>query len=545
MQFRLPPIDIVTSCKDSSVEISLHVDGDGGHPISGFPRSLTKIEKKVVRHRRALEAARPGTALGSIGSGGQSGSASMSIHSRSSKPWSPPDPGRHASVASAMSPTASTMSIPHTISTNQASERDTDYPQTPATTVTNSSFPIQGYRRGSQVVDNPDDKFDMDDGRGTPQQRDYQSAGETPHQHDYLPAKDSSQREYAQPPEILHQRVYAPPGALPQPELTLPQDTPQTRDETPPRQVPQPRDYASSRPPQLSLKLSQSNLLPNKSANNSTSSLDVVNIPAYDDVGSRVDTERLPQKGPYELEAPQGAKVLKSTYSPFPLRRRKSNKALDQFGPPLRTGSNPRQQPSPPQRLQVSNGNEIPRGDSPVLGMDSDSSPQDDSDQYRRPKSPPANRQLPRPPPVPRNRSTRDSADSEPTTYTSFRAQQQEPRVDPLFRTYLDPIRRNKESSVQPQQLLNPSYVARDDTTSGILDMYHESQMEVQRSNSGKTREIGIWTENHERLKDEEGMPLEMRLRKLEDLVGKLEQENAKIGGKGVPKKTRGIGLMK
>jgi hypothetical protein len=98
---------------------------------------------------------------------------------------------------------------------------------------------------------------------------------------------------------------------------------------------------------------------------------------------------------------------------------------------------------------------------------------------------------------------------------------------------------------VQPQTLLNPTYVARGiDDTSGIVDMYHQSKIDLQRSDSGAERERGIFGENQERLQSEDGMPLEMRLRKLEDLVGKLEQENARIGGKGITKRGRGIGSI-
>lgn len=93
--------------------------------------------------------------------------------------------------------------------------------------------------------------------------------------------------------------------------------------------------------------------------------------------------------------------------------------------------------------------------------------------------------------------------------------------------------------------LLNPTYVDRGvDDMSGIVDMYHRSPGEVQRSDSGAKRELGIYSENQERLQSEDGMPLEMRLRKLEKLVGKLEEENARIGAKGVGKMTRGVGSI-
>lgn len=522
-QFRLPPIDVVISNKQAQVQIALHVDGDGGHPISGFPRPLTTVEKKVIRHRQALAAVRPGTALNTVRSGSGSGSASISIHSRSSRPWSPPYPERHASIASAMSPTASAMSLPHTISTNQTRERDTgsaDYPETPATTVTNHSFPIQGYLTPSQAAEEPDDTFEPEDGRETPQQRDYPSSLETPHQRDYISTW----------------------------EVPLSRHGPLPRDYPPTRESPQPR--ASPRPPQLSLNISDSGLLQDQATNSSNVSLDVVNLPASDNVASRTETGKKSRKdGPYELEANTHApKLSKTTYSPFPLRQRKPSRALDQqFGPPLSTPSNPLpKQTPPPHRLQASNGDEIPRGDSPVLGMDSDSSPQEDKKRYGRQRSPPAAREAPRPSPMPRNRANRDKAEPLlPSHYPSFR--NNESRVaDSLFRTYIeDPIRRGKQSAMQPQTLLNPTYVARGiDNTSGIVDMYHQSQLDLQRSDSGAEGERGIFSENQERLQSEDGMPLEFRLRKLEELVGKLEQENSRIGGKGITKRGRGIGSI-
>ena len=48
-QFRLHPVTILMSTKTAQIEIALQMDGDEGHPISGFPRVLARVEKKVMR----------------------------------------------------------------------------------------------------------------------------------------------------------------------------------------------------------------------------------------------------------------------------------------------------------------------------------------------------------------------------------------------------------------------------------------------------------------------------------------------------------------
>jgi len=107
LQFRMPPIEIVLSHKLAVLEISLQLDSDETHCISGFPRTLAKVEKRAIRHRQALAAGRPGTVLGTIIS-----SSGSSVYSRSSKSWSPPDPERHASIWSAMSLTTTVETEP-------------------------------------------------------------------------------------------------------------------------------------------------------------------------------------------------------------------------------------------------------------------------------------------------------------------------------------------------------------------------------------------------------------------------------------------------
>src|SRR5215469_11266045 len=107
LQFRMPPIEIVLSHRLAVLEISLQLDGDETHCISGFPRTLAKVERRAIRHRQALAAGRPGTSIGTIIS-----SSGSSIYSRSSKSWSPPDPERHASIWSAMSLTTTVETEP-------------------------------------------------------------------------------------------------------------------------------------------------------------------------------------------------------------------------------------------------------------------------------------------------------------------------------------------------------------------------------------------------------------------------------------------------
>lgn len=48
-QFRMPPITVVMSNKMAQIEIALHMNGDDGYAISGFPRALARVEKKVIR----------------------------------------------------------------------------------------------------------------------------------------------------------------------------------------------------------------------------------------------------------------------------------------------------------------------------------------------------------------------------------------------------------------------------------------------------------------------------------------------------------------
>ena len=49
-QFRMPPVTIVMSKKMAQIEIALNMDGDDdGNAISGFPRTLARVEKKVIR----------------------------------------------------------------------------------------------------------------------------------------------------------------------------------------------------------------------------------------------------------------------------------------------------------------------------------------------------------------------------------------------------------------------------------------------------------------------------------------------------------------
>jgi len=536
MQFRLPPIDIILSNNQSVIEIALHVDGDGGHPISGFPRPLTKVEKKVIRHREALAAARPGTAMGTIRSGSGSGSASISIHSRSSKPWSPPDPGRHASIASAMSPTASTMSIARTISTTRVSENDNasiEYPQTPATTVTNQSFPIQGPRH-SQDGEDMEDGFGESNGRETPQQRDYLPNAKTPRSPDYLPAA-----------EKLHARNY-----MPTVEKSLPRDyvppveKQQSREHMATAEKPQQREYLrtredqllgngiSPRPPQLSLKLSQSDFMSGRNMPTVDTSPDAVNLPGYDNVLPRKGTEkRLRKDGPYELDGtPQGSKLSKAIYSPFPLQQRKSSTSRDGSGQPSLTPNNIPRQIS--HQLQVSGSNGIPRGDSPILGVDSDSSSKEEIDRFELLRSIPTTRQTSRQQTLPQTRYIREQQEETLSSYASQHSQLT--RVDPRFRTdYVDPMQQ-ADYPLPLQSAKTLAYTSRGrESSSGVIEIYAQPEREIERSDSGVKREMGLYKENQQRLQTEDGVPLEMRLRNLEKLVGKLEQENARIKGKG------------
>jgi len=64
-----------------------------------------------------------------------------------------------------------------------------------------------------------------------------------------------------------------------------------------------------------------------------------------------------------------------------------------------------------------------------------------------------------------------------------------------------------------------------------------------------KKKEVGIYNENQDRLRSDDGLPLELRLRKLEGLVRKLEVENARTAERVLAKRIGSdghtTGLMK
>jgi len=428
------------------------------------------------------------------------------------------------------------MSIARTISTSRVSENDNasiDYPQTPATTATNQSFPIQGPRQ-PQVGEELEDGFGELNGRETPQQRDYLPNVETPRSRDYLPAA-----------EKLHGR-----SNMPTVEKSLPRDyappteKQQSREHMVATEKPQQRGYLRTRndqllengipprPPQLSLKLSQSDLMSGRNMSTVDSSPEAVNLPAYDNVHPRKGTEtRLRKEGPYELDGTsQGSKLSKAIYSPFPLQQHKSQASRDRLGQPSLTPNNIPRQIS--HQLQVSGSNGIPRGDSPILGLDSDSSSKEEVDRFELPKSIPTTRQTSRQHTLPQTRYVREQPEEMLSSRPS--RQSQSTRVDPRFRTdYVEPIQQS-DYPLPLQSAKTLAYPSRGrESATGVIEIYAQPEREIERSDLGVKREMGLYKENQQRLQSEDGVPLEMRLRNLENLVGKLEQENARIKGKG------------
>ncbi len=359
-----------------------------------------------------------------------------------------------------MSPTASVMSVVPTISTTRTSEHDNasvDYPQTPATTVTNQSFPLSGHRTMSQVSS---------------------LSGKTP---------------------------------------TSPED----------REPPQQYGYVPHQTRYPSLTLSDSAIVPENEMNNSNVSLDRVPIPKkFLDENAHAQ-KRSANDQPYELEATTTVQILpKSVYSPFPSRTRNSSTAREDISQPA-DSSDPE---NPPLRR-----GEILRGDSPILGIDPARSSKEERGVYGKPRPPP----LTPPPPIPRDRVIRGQG-------------KQTVRSDLPLRKHPNNLVQGGKPSVLPQSPVQASNADRGGESIGVNtngNVRTQGGMPPRSDLVVKKKEMGIYNENQERLRSEDGMPLEIRLRNLEGLVRKLEVENARTAEKMLAKRVgsegRATGLMK
>ena len=331
------------------------------------------------------------------------------------------------------------MSLAPTVSTAQTFERETvsvDYPQTPATTVTNQSFPVPEYQVSSISDQNPTTR----DGRETAQQR----------------------------------------------------------------------VYATYRPRLTSLTMSDSGVVPENGMNNSNASLgEALSPKTLLDENTRTRQKNEKRIGPYELDAtPTSQKLAKTIYSPFPLRRRKSSLARED-------GSQPPDSSNPPERRFRSG--EIPRGDSPVLGVGPTKSSREEKEAYGKSRPPPLTPPpVTPPPPIPQDRVIRGHG-------------KHTVRSDLPLRMQPDNLTRRDTPPVPPPPLVQPGNATRLGESMGVnLDGHVQMQRGMPHGDFAVKKAMGIYNENQERLRSEDGMPLELRLRKLEGLVKKLEAENAK-----------------
>lgn len=294
------------------------------------------------------------------------------------------------------------------------------------------------------------------------------------------------------------------------------------------RETSQQYDFVPHQPLHASLTLSDSTDMAEYGMNNSNVSLKSPktlfeeNGYAQDKNEKRTAKDRL-----YELDTTATAQILpKSVYFPFPSQSRKPSTAREDLGQPPHS-SNPKDPP-----LQR---DEILRGDSPILGIDSAQNPKKEREAYGRPRLPP----LTPPPPVPRDRVIRGQG-------------KQTVRSDLPLRMYPNNLIQGGKPSILPQSPMKPNNADRSLESIGVnVNGYVRTQtgMPPRSDLVVKKKEMGIYNENQERLRGEDGMPLDMRLKKLEGLVRKLEVENARTAEKVLAKRVGSgnhtAGLMK
>ena len=174
----------------------------------------------------------------------------------------------------------------------------------------------------------------------------------------------------------------------------------------------------------------------------------------------------------------------------------------------------------PPLRM-----NEVPRGDSPILGIYPAQNAKEENEIYGKPRPPP----LTPPPPIPRDRVIRGQG-------------KQTVRPDLPFRPHPDNPARRGSPSLPPQPVVQP-VTATQGGESIVVDagLHTQTQGRVPpRSDVAlKRKETGVYNESQEDFRNEDGMPLEVRLRRLEGLVRRLEAENAKAAERMLAKRVR------
>jgi hypothetical protein len=265
--------------------------------------------------------------------------------------------------------------------------------------------------------------------------------------------------------------------------------------------------------------------------NNSSVSLDRALSPKkfFDEKAQAQDKneKRIKKDRPYKQDTTITVQILpKSVYSSFPSQSRKSFPAQEDHSQPP-DSFNPME--------PLLQRDEIIRGDSPILGIDPAQNSKEEREVYGKPWPPP----LTPPPPVPRDRVIRGQG-------------KQTGRSDLPLRKYPNNSTQKGKPSVLPQLPEQPSNANRGGESMGVnVNGYVPTQTGIPpRSDSVvKKKEMGIYNENQDRLLSEDGLPLEMRLRKLEGLVRKLEVENARTAEKMLAKRVGSerhtSGLMK
>ena len=277
------------------------------------------------------------------------------------------------------------------------------------------------------------------------------------------------------------------------------------------RETPQQCDYVPHQPRYTSLTLSDSAILSENGMNSSNVSLDGVLGPqtlADENIHTRdKNGKRTAKDVPYKPDTTTTAQILpKSVYSPFPSQSRKSSTSRGDVSQP--PNSSNFKEPS------IRRG-EILRGDSPILGIDPVPSSKEKREAYGKLRPPP----LTPPPPVPRDRVIRGQGKQ---TVRSDLPLRKHPTNDPVC---------SSKPSVLPQLPVQPSNADRGGESIGVNADGHlptQGGIPSRADLLVKKKEMGIYNENQERLRSEDGIPLELRLRKLEGLVRKLEVENAR-----------------
>jgi hypothetical protein len=297
------------------------------------------------------------------------------------------------------------------------------------------------------------------------------------------------------------------------------------------REIPQQCDYVPHQPRYTSLILSDSAIISENGMNSSNISLDGTlspkTLPDENKHTRDKNGKRTAKDGPYEPDTTTTAQILpQSVYSTFPSQSRKSSTSREDVNQPA--NSTNFKEPS-------FRPDEILRGDSPILGIDPLPNSKEEREAYGKPRPPP----LTPPPPVPRDRVIRGQG-------------KQSVRSDLPLRKHSNIPAGDSKPSALPQLPVQPSNADRSGESIGVNVDGHLRRQGGMPSRGDlvvKKKEMGIYNENQERLRSEDGIPLELSLRKLEGLVRKLEEENTRTAERVLAKRIRSesyaAGLMK